>query len=221
MAAPRKLFPLVALVVMVGCGGPELDTRTFRLNHIHGSQAEDLIRPYVFSDRPDAPGQMSSTSEAITVRETPDNLERIARVLAEHDKPLLTARLHFQIIQADGAARPDPAIAEVETVLRQLFRFRGYRLIGEAVITGMPFSDAQQDIAGEGGPYGIFAGIKDIRGTADSGVVRVNVALHSQGVVLQTTVSLRSGHTAVLGNARIQADGRTVILVVRPELVAN
>lgn len=91
---------------------------------------------------------MSFVDDAVTVRETPDNLDKIARVLAQFDRPTLSVRLHFQIIQADGAARSDPAIAEVEAALRKLFRFRGYRLVGEAVVGGTEHSEASQEIAG-------------------------------------------------------------------------
>lgn len=223
MAARMTWIPLIALVALAACGGPRLDTRTFQLKYVNGGSAENLIRPYVFGDRPKAPGQVSFTDDAITVRETPDNLEKIGRVLADYDKPSLTVRLHFQVIQADGAARSDPAIAEVEVALRKLFRFRGYRLVGEAMIGGAEYSEASQEVAGAGGPYGIDAKIGEVRGSADSGTVRLETTLWIRRTErpLHTSVTLRAGQTAVLGNARLNPEGGTVILVVRPELVPN
>lgn len=216
-----KRLVLVGLGVLMACSGPTLDTRTFELKYMRGEEARDIIRPYVFDDRPKAPGQISHQGPLITVRETPDNLDKIARVLAQYDRPAPSVRLHFQIIQADGATRPDPAIAEVEDALRKLFRFRGYRLVGEALASGTEFSESAQQIAGAGGPYTIVARIGDVSGTADSGIVRLETFLNIPGVgqALQASVSLRAGQTAVLGNARLNPEGGTVILAVRPELV--
>lgn len=213
---------LAGLFAVAACGGPRLDTRTFQLNHLDGDAAAELISPYVFIDRKDAPGRISKVQGLIMVRETPDNLDKIARVLAEFDRPKPSVRLHFQIIQANGAAGVDPAIADIEAALRKLFRFRGYRLIGEAVVGGMEGSEMSQMVAGLGGPYQIRATIHDVRGSSDSGTVRLSVGLEASGPApLHTIVTLRSGQTAVLGNTQMSEKLGTLILTVRPELVPN
>jgi len=216
---------LVGLLTVAACGGPRLDTRTFQLKYLDGGEAAALLSPYVFSDRKDAPGQMNHVRGSITVRETPDNLEKIARVLAEYDRPKPSVRLNFQIIQADGAPTKDPAIADVEAELRKLFRFRGYRLVAEAVAGGMEGSEVRQIVSGVGGPYIITANIFDARGAGDSGSVRIKAELFVDryGNVLNTAVTLRPGQTAVLGNAQMgeKSGLGTLILTVRPELVQN
>lgn len=213
---------LVGLLATAACSGPRLDTRTFQLNNLNGEEAARILAPYVFTDRERTPGQMSFIHQSITVRETPDNLEKIARVLAEYDRAKPSVRLHFQIIQADGAATVDPAIADVEAVLRKLFRFRGYRLLADAVAGGMAGSELRQRVAGQGGPYIITATIFDVRGSGDSGSVGVRAELFtSRGNVLNTSVTLRAGQTAVLGNAQLGDQLGTLILTVRPELVPN
>ncbi len=218
-------FALFGVLALAACGGPRLDTRTFQLKNLSGGEAAQLLAPYVFTDRKEAPGAISQASGAVTVRETPDNLEKIARVLAEFDRPHPGVRLTFQIIQADGAATTDPAIAEVEGALRKLFRFRGYRLLAEAVMGGMEFSEVRQVVSGPGGPYAISADILDVRGSGDSGTVRLRATLRAEaqyaGPVLNTAVTLRPGQTAVLGNAQVGAKlgTGTLILTVRPELV--
>lgn len=213
---------LAGLLAVAACGGPRLDTRTFQLNHLDGDAAAELISPYVFIDRKDAPGRISKVRGVITVRETPDNLDKIARVLAEFDRAKPSVRLRFQIIQADGAATTDPAIADVEAALRKLFRFRGYRLIAEAVAGGMEGSVISQMVAGLGGPYHIRATIHDVRGASDSGFVRLTAGLEASGPTsLHTIVTLRSGQTAVLGNTQMREKLGTLILTVKPELVPN
>jgi len=223
----RPLTVLLALAAFAACDrAPALETRTFPLQHIQPNTAEGLILPYVFADRANAPGVMSTTENTVTVRETADNLEKIARVLAEFDVPSPWVRLHFQLIEADGATTRDPAIADVETELRSLFRFTGYRLLAEAVVTGGAHSHVEQVIGRATGrpepSYLLGVGIGDIRTIGDSGFVSLDVLLRSPATgALSTQINARAGQTVVLGNAQLQQDGGTVILVVRPELVTQ
>lgn len=211
---------LAGVSTLAACGGPRLDTRTFQLKNLRGNEAERLLAPYVFTDRKEAPGAMSETGDAITVRETPDNLEKIARVLAQYDQPKPSVQLHFQIILADGFAGSDPAIAQVEATLRKLFRFKGYHLAAEAVAGGMEGSTISQTVSGLGGPYRIRANIFEVRPGQDSGSVGMRAELMGPGPGgLETTVTLRPGQTAVLGNTQMNEKSGTVILTVRPELV--
>ena len=102
--APLLLSLGAALVA--ACGGtPILDTRTFQLKYLRASQAQDIVSPYVFADRPNAKGAMSTSNSTITVRETRDNLDKIARVLAQYDVPRPLVRLTFHLIQATRPAR--------------------------------------------------------------------------------------------------------------------
>lgn len=209
------------LLGVLACGGPRLDTRTFQLKNLSGPEAAQLLAPYVFTDRKEAPGALSETSGAITVRETPDNLEKIARVLAQFDRPEPSVQLHFQVIEADGSPVSDPAIADVEHALRQLFRFKGYRLLAEAVAGGMEGSHVDQQVAAPGGPFTIQARILDVRSAGDSGSVRIETSfwVTDSRKALETTVTLRTGQTAVLGNTQAAQKAGTLILTVRPELV--
>jgi hypothetical protein len=67
--------------------------------------------------------------------------------------------------------------------------------------------------------------ILDVRGAGDSGSVRLvaSLVVHRVGAspVLETQVALRPGQTAVLGNAQLDVQGGTLILAVKPELLAN
>lgn len=210
---------LGALTVLSACGGPRLDTRTFQLKNLDGQEAARILSPYVFQDRKDAPGAVSYVQNSITVRETPDNLDKIARVLAQLDQPKPGVRLHYQIIQADGAATHDPAIAGVEDALRKLFRFKGYRLVAQAVISGSAERSAQQIIEVQGRSYTLSASILGIQRTGDSSAVRLQTRLRwGATTLLETTVTLRSNQSAVLGNAEMSGPSGTLILVVRPEV---
>lgn len=159
----------------------------------------------------------------LTGRETPDNLDKIERVLAQYDRPTPAVRLHFRIIRADGAATGDPSIADVEPVLRELFRFRGYSLLAEAVVSSMARGETAQDVAAPEGQFRLVAQIHEVKGSADSGTVALSVRLivPNMGATLETTVNLRAGQTAVLGNAQLTQAQGALILTVKPELAAN
>lgn len=213
----------LAAVAVAACGrAPQLETRTFPLKHIEPGTAQGIIEPYVFGDREGSPGMMSVTENTLTVRETPDNLEKIARVLAEFDVPSPWVRLHFQLIEADGNRTADPRIADIETELRKLFRYEGYRLAAEAVVTGTARSSVQQSIGGnvrQGEGFALAVQIGEIRVIGESGYVALNVNLQSPyGTGLGTRVNARTGQTLVIGNAKLREGSGTMILAVRPEL---
>jgi hypothetical protein len=222
----RTLTALAALgVVLAACSrGPDLDTRTFELRHLAAHEAEAMIDPYVWGDRPDAPGSISATGNTITVRETADNLEKIERVLYEFDRPKPTVRLHFQLIEANGSSTADPAIAEVEAELRKLFRYSGYRLITDAVVGGMEGSNIEQ-VVGEAPPedgWIVTASIGEVRMIGDSGWVTMRVGVRNpMRGAFETRVNAREGQTLVVGNAQLMEGGGTLILTVRPEFVTN
>jgi hypothetical protein len=219
----RSTVLLAAMAfTLTGCQqGPELETRTFSLQYLQPAAARGLIEPYVFADRAGHPGVMSFTENTMTVRETADNLDKIARVLAQYDVSEPWVQLHFQVIEADGASRVDPRIADVETQLRKLFRFEGYRLVADAQLGGTARSSVGQEIAGEGGRgYNITVGIGSVRAIGDSGVVELHVELRSgRGAGLMTSLNARDGQTVVLGNAQLGPGTATTILTVRPVLV--
>lgn len=216
------LLLTVMSCTLAGCQrAPQLDTRTFPLHYLEPAAARGLIQPYVFADRVGHPGEMSFTENTVTVRETTDNLDKIARVLAQYDVPQAWVRLHFQVIEADGAGGADPRIADVETELRKLFRFQGYRLVAEAQLSGAARSSVAQEIAGAGERrYRIAVDIGSVRAIRDSGVVELHVELRSEhGAGLMTSLNAREGQTVVLGNAQLGPGTATTILTVRPELV--
>jgi len=205
--------------LLVGCDRtPELDVRTFNLEHRSGYEAAELVDPYIYGDREGAPGSLSALPNAISVRETSDNLDKIARVLAEFDQPIPAVRLRFQLIEADSFQDEDPAIAEVVQELRSLFRFDGYRLLGEALVTlaggSMETQEFMQRFLGTEETFEIHAATRMDR----PGTVRLNpVRLIGNDILLETSVNVSQGQTVVIGGAKARMGGRSFILTVRAE----
>ena len=233
-AAPRRGLRTLTLGVMLlsaaaagACGsGPELETRTFNVQYLPGYQVEQLLAPYVFTDRERNPGVMSVTEGAATIRETPDNLEKIGRVLEEYDRPKPTVMLHFQVIEANGGEETDPAIADVERELRRLFRFDGYELLEEARVTAIQDTGTRQWLgdAGSIAGFGIQTGVTEVRRGPETTTVTLDVGLSATGAtgnILETSVTIPTGHSVVLGTARAPIRGGALILVVRAEIVES
>lgn len=227
----RSLMVLLSMpVLLVACDGfynPKLDVQTFNLEYRSGYEASELISPYVFGDREGAPGDMSATVDAITVRETRDNLDKIGRVLAEFDRPIPGVRLYFQLIEADSFQEEDPAIADVVDELRSLFRFDGYRLLGEAMVPvaggTMDRQSFSQRFLGVDNPITVEAAARVMA----TGTVRLDpVQLRDTwDELLTTSVNLTPGQTIVIGGtqARTRLEGGSpggetvLILTVRAE----
>jgi hypothetical protein len=202
---------------------PRLDTRTFELQYLQAYEAEQLIAPYVYTDREGSPGMVSPAQGAITVRETADNLDKIARVLAQYDKPKPTVTLHFQIIEADGAAPSDPSIADVERELRRLFRFEGYKLVAETQVAAIQGTQVRQMVGDEPGlpSFVIESGVNEVRANSSATTLTLDVNLFAAGAgtILQTSVTVPAGHSVVLGTGQAPGFDGALILVVRAEVV--
>ncbi len=216
-------------VVLAACGrAPNLETRTFRLQSLADHVALTVIDPYVYGDRPNAPGAATAMQGVLTVRETSDNLDRIARVLEEFDSPRQSVTLYFQVILANGAGSADPAIAEVEEELRRLFRFVGYRLVAQGSVTGLEQSHVNQKMFTQDpdnqsgarlmfGFYQVGASIGKVGG-GESAMVDLEVQLDGNNSVLfSASVVLGIGNTIVLGTLQLP-DDQALILTVRAEL---
>ncbi len=232
MKTTKKLCgaALPLLMALAACSdAAELDTRTFALAHIEPWEAERLIGPYVYGDRPEAPGAVSTATGAITVRETPDNLGKIERVLAEYDVTRPGIQLRFQLIEAfqrvpTGEPLPtDPRITTVEAELRKLFQFEGYRLAGEAVVYALDGSEISQTLSGAKMPAGVrqeyMVEARVLRGP-ENGLRLEEVSLYSMGGrKLRTTVNVRPGQTLVLGSSSMEGASGTFFLTVTAEPV--
>jgi hypothetical protein len=221
---------LTLLTVLAACSRtPELDTRTFALAHMDPYEAEALIAPYVYGDRQGAAGTMSVATAAITVRETPDNLQKIERVIAQYDVERPGIQLHFQLIQAFERIPPeepmpaDPRIATVEAELRKLFQFAGYRMAGEAMVYALDGSEISQTLSGAKMPAGVkqeYMVEARVRRGPQNGLRLEEVSLYSMGGrKLRTTVNVRPGQTLVLGSSSMEGSSGTFFLTVTAETV--
>ncbi len=211
--------------LFMGCEGDSLEVRTFTLERLDGDEAFGLIEPYVDRDR----GAVGiSPGGLVTVRELPENLDRIGEVLEEYDRPRSAVRLQFQLIQANGFDDRDPSIQAVEAELRKLLRYDGYRLVGETVLQlregGVGSQTLQGSLEGASSdqpafPFTLEASVGPVS-TGDQGSsveLWVNLSRFSNDI-LSTDVNAANGQSLVLGTTSSLTGGGALILVVTPTI---
>lgn len=216
-----KRLTALAILVMVAVTGcdraGDQETRTYELQRLGTEQALSLLSPYLEED-----SRISATGGAVSVRATPEQLARVEAVLQEFDLAPNAVTLRFQIIEANGFTEVDPAVADVTEALRELFRYEGYRLQGEAVMRTTEYGNFSQMVRGSGGQtYRISGNVRDIGRSGGQWSVFMDVSLGSLAgtPILETSVNAPSGQTVVLGSAGPYQRGEgALILVVRPTL---
>ena len=216
------MVPLV-LVLATGSdkGTSEYEVRTFDIDGTAREMREALmlVRPLVDEDR----GSVTSGLGAITVRETPDNLDRIARVLADLGYPEPTPpsfNLQFQLVEANGASESDQAIADLVGELRKTLRYDFYSLVGEAQIAVMAGADFEQVLRTPTAKYDIRGGLIERSGLGYTLWLRLSgnhvkeESADSDLGGLRTSVGIRKGQTLVLGTVPVEGLA-TLLLVVK------
>ena len=210
----------------MGCGD-SLEVRTFTLERLEADEAFGLVDPYVYRDRSRNPGTMSMSEGLITIRELPENLDRIAAVLEEFDRPRAAVRLHFQRIEANGFDDRDESIQAVETELRRLLRYDGYRLVSETVLqlreggVGSQALHGSLESANSDDPFAftLEASIGPVS-TGDQGSsveLWINLERFNR-IILSTDVNAANGQSLVLGTTSSLTGGGALILVVTPTI---
>ena len=164
----------------------------------------------------------------------------VASAQGETAKDFQQVRFRFYLVHADGFTEQDPEITDMVNELRQLFNFRGYRLVSTPVVNVVledrsGFGDrwdgsgTQRVVVGDSGmPWELSV---DVRASPSSPTIRVAVTLTSivpwsiRGnarrdpveVYLEASVTIRDGQTVVLGSTRTSAEEPVLILVLTPE----
>ena len=191
------------------------DLHSFSVRHLSGAEAGDIIAGHV-----PAGAVEGWTERAVFVRVSDHDATTVAELLRREDVPKPQVALRFQVVEADGFTQTDTSIARIEGVLRNLFRFRGYRVVADAYLTTKEKSEASQTIIGaDGVRYSIGVGVGEVlrREGKASAEIRSSLAVATEPI-LSTTVNVPDGQVVVLGTARPDAQRGALILVVTPAI---
>jgi len=216
MRIAKPVFLMIVVAIAAGCsGGPQLETRTFEVKYLEMNRAHALVEPYVFMDREKNPGNMTVSGNILTVRESADNLTRIAVVLEEFDKKQPEITLHIDVIEANGGG-VDPQIADIQVELSGLFKFDGYTRAAGGVLMATEDTYVAQTMGVSGGAYRFEARLGRLTEDEGEWLLFADLRLSRYGTdLLNTSAIIRNGQTTLVGTT-LDGDVKAVILAVRP-----
>ena len=204
-----------------------LITRTIPLRHLRAPDAARLIAPYIR-----APGggvYEAGAVQAVTVTERATTLARVDSIIRDNDRAPAVVVFRFQLIAGDDTPGRDVALDSLDPVLRGLFRFKGYRLIGEGSTTAGESESFALTVAGGEDRFALGGDVIAVQGGA-GGSARIRIRLARapsatyQGkpseseTLLATGLTVPLGQTVVLGSAAPGGKNQALILAVRPEI---
>ena len=186
----------------------------YPLRNLSGAEAADILMDHIPRTAVDG-----WSDNMVWVRGSKHEQEVAAQVLRKHDQAAPQVALRFQIIEADGFTNRDTAIARVESVLRDLFRFRGYRLLTEAFVQAKANSTSAQTIVADGVTYRLTVHVGDVLRRDQNASAEVTTQLWGNNdPYLETSMHLPSGQAVILGTARPNPQRSALILTVTPEI---
>ncbi len=207
-------------------GGVNQTTKTIPLHHLSNNDAVKLLNPYLAGQG--SVYQMGSGMRAVTVSATPRGFAAVEKVLAEYDRSPVTLTLNFQLIAADTAKTRDPAVAGLDSLLRGVLKFSGYRLLTAAVATVSEGSEATQTLSTGGDrDFRLSCTVTDVTGDGADAVVHLVVELRRVGVesnggvtmpdplLFSTGVTIPIGNTVVLGST-VEVSTTTAVSGIKP-----
>jgi len=183
-----------------------MTVRTYALHRLTFQEASTLLTPYV-----DEGGYISGKDRFVSVRERPERLDSIAAVLRRYDAAAAAVTLRFQVIEAGDFAGGDSTIARVEAPLRELFRYRGYRSLGEVTVRtmeGMPFRQEQEGLR-------VAGSVGEVTPSGPDARVAMEVEVTTPSGSVSTSVSGAPGKTLVIGTQK-KTGGGAIIAAVTP-----
>lgn len=212
-------FVIVSVTVAAAALGAE---RTFHLRHRQAGTAVNLVVALL---SPDGTVLVEPRTNAVTVRDQDEVIDRIGRALAAWDQAPGSYRLRLLVLLAStapAAGAPPQAIEKLGVDLEELFHFTSFEEIDSLSLVAKDGSFVETPAGGrytvrfrlrssaeapdrvQLAPLELFRG--DVRYAASS--------LDTLRPLLRSTVSLRIGQTSVLAAARSEKADRALLIVI-------
>jgi type II secretory pathway component GspD/PulD (secretin) len=207
--------------------------KTITLHHLASATAVKLLAPY--SATPGGGVFEVPNVMAVTIREVPRIYNEMLGVLEKYDRDPATVVLNFQLVSAEQTNSRDPAVAGIDSLLRGVLKFSGYRLLGTAMATTGEAHMVTQTIAADNETLSLTVEVRDVRVEGNDASVNLYVSLERPAIPAQSTgtasvagraavrllstgVTVPMGQTVLLGTSASDNGQRALILTVRPQL---
>ena len=212
---------LIAIAALLVKQMLEPNVRSVNLRYLSGTEGASILTGQVPTGAIEGwSDSQKGEGGTVIIKGSESDITKARELLTRYDVPDPQVALKFQVIEADGFTQSDSSIAEVESVLRNLFRFKGYRLAAEAYLATKANRGAQQTIAGaDGVQYSIDVAVGDVLRRGGKASVELETKLFAGGnQALGTSVNVPDSQTVVLGTARPDAKRAAQIHVVTPAI---
>ncbi|MBI4161296.1 MAG: hypothetical protein HY509_02485 [Acidobacteria bacterium] len=203
---------------------PGLETRVFQ---IHFKEVSDIF--LLIEDQVGETGAiwMQPKLKTISVTDTPENLDRIARLIAEYDLPPRNIEVTFRLILAstratEGQVEPPRVRDIIRKIDEVTTRWGNYRLLGSATVIGTE-GERSELMVGEEYRIGFWIEYAGER----QGVVTVRLADFSlerlqedpekkPGFVplLTTSLNLKRDQLYILGTSKSESHDRALFVAI-------
>lgn len=205
---------LLALLVVAACSERgDMEVRTFQLERMTHEDALPLLTPYIREG-----GTITGRGGLITVREEPEQLERIAEILARYDGPPAQVRVSVYVLE--GGDFEAASGLPFESTLRELLPYRGYRIVDDAVFRATEWSGFVRD----GGTFGIDGNVTEVRSEGGAGSATISLRVEGRtearlGERISGTVNAPLGETVVVATHRSGGAGPALVVALRADLI--
>jgi hypothetical protein len=200
--------------------------RIFSLHYKPIDEVYMLISP---SLGPRGSVKMQPAQRLLTVQDAPENLQRIAALVASYDVPPKTVEVSVQLILASaGAAQQEPAPPPIRGVIDKLnalsTRWTDYKMVGNARVLG---TEGERSSLRVGDDYRVDFRIDQV--SDESRVIRFKPFELSRreatvegperyASVMNTVLNLRDSQQFIVGASKVEQSNRALFMTITASL---
>ncbi len=224
----RRVLALVVVALSVTASALAAE-RTFHLRHRQAGAAVNLVVSLL---SPDGNVLVEPRTNAVTVRDRDEVIDRIGRALAAWDQAPEGYRVRLLVLLASSrpaAGAPPSAIEELGVNLKELFHFNSFEEIDSLSLVATDGSSVETPA---GGRYTVRFRLRSSADAPDrvqlaplelfrGGARSASSSLDTLRPLLRSTVSLHVGQTSVLVAARSERADQALLIVISAQREAR
>jgi hypothetical protein len=223
----RCLIVLYSLMIgaNVWAQEPKRETKTISLKHADAQTMVQILHPYRSKT-----GNIDweRNTNTITISDDPATISVMQKMIEKFDVKMPQLQITLKMLLAEKSDKPQPVPPELGSIAKQLsdvFNYNSFSVMDTAFITAEANKKSIMMVGGEKG-YKVYLETSLIEG--EGGSIRLKYELDKPRLMtttekgtqetlqtlVNTTVELKDGETAILGASKIDGDGKALISIV-------
>lgn len=192
-----------------------LAVRTVQLSRLTVDDAMALLTPYITTEG-GAVFRAGSGVAAITIREQPERIDSVVRILREYDHPPSTVTLSLKSLVADDRGGLAAELKPLAAILAPLAEGVGLRVASSGTLSGAEGQTTTTQLGNGPGALVVTVEIVSAQALDTTLAVRLRVSAGrpgEPGPLLRADVSVPLGRSVVLGTVTGTAASRPLVLL--------